>query len=266
MTSPRTLALGLTATLALVTGGCGRGDEPEPTPSPPSPSVSPGFVVLSDVDDRILTDIRYATADNFVGRRVDGYREPLCLLTARAAEALRRVQDTAIAAGRSLKVYDCYRPQRATDDFLHWAGQPDQDLTKAAFYPRVPKAELIDRGYLGAPSSHSRGSTVDVTLVDLSAVEQAPSRPAQPMAACAARRHAGNSVDMGTGFDCFDPLSHIDAQGIAPAARENRRQLRQLMTDAGFVGYDREWWHFRYRDEPWPDAYFDLPVTRSSAG
>nr|WP_309246030.1 M15 family metallopeptidase [Verrucosispora sioxanthis] len=269
VTSPRTLALGLTATLALVTGGCGRGDEPEPTPPPPSPSVSPGFVVLSDVDDRILTDIRYATAANFVGRRVDGYQEPLCLLTARAAEALRRVQDAALAVGRSLKVYDCYRPQRATDDFLHWAAQPDQDATKAEFYPRVPKTELVDRGYLGAPSAHSRGSTVDLTLVDVPPPEQARVEPGRPLVACTAlyaRRLADNSVDMGTGFDCFDPLSHTDSDRVGPTARENRRQLRHLMTDGGFVGYDREWWHFRYRDEPWPDTYFDLPVTRSSAG
>ncbi|MFB9849923.1 M15 family metallopeptidase [Micromonospora andamanensis] len=246
--------------------GCGR-DEPRPPSSPSAPS-GPGFVALSDVDQRILTDIRYATGHNFVGRRIDGYQEPLCLLTARAADALRGVQDAALAAGRSLKVYDCYRPQRATDDFLNWAGQPGQDTMKAAFYPRVAKAELVDRGYLGAPSAHSRGSTVDVTLVDMPAPEQARYVPGQPLVACTAprpQRFADNSVDMGTGFDCFDPLSHTDSDRVGPTARENRRQLRQLMTDGGFVGYDREWWHFRLRDEPWPDTCFDLPVTRSSA-
>ncbi|MEV2237432.1 M15 family metallopeptidase [Micromonospora sp. NPDC049891] len=259
----------MTAALAVVGGGCGRGDEPAPVPPPPSPSVSPGFVVLSDVDQRILTDIRYATAYNFVGRRVDGYQEPLCLLTARAAEALRGVQNAALAAGRSLKVYDCYRPQRATEDFLDWAGQPGQESMKAEFYPRVAKAELVDRGYLGAPSSHSRGSTVDVTLVDVPAAEPARHEPGQPLVACTApraQRFADNSVDMGTGFDCFDPLSHIDSERVDPTARENRRQLRRLMADGGFVSYDQEWWHFRLRDEPWPDTYFDLPVTRSSAG
>jgi zinc D-Ala-D-Ala dipeptidase len=280
VTSPRTLArvgLTVTATLAMVTGGCGQSDEPQPAPPPApppaspsvSPSVSPGLVVLSAIDDRILTDIRYATAYNFVGRRVDGYQEPLCLLTARAAEALRRVQDAALAVGRSLKVYDCYRPQRATDDFLDWAAQPGQDAMKAEFYPRVAKTELVDRGYLGAPSAHSRGSTVDLTLVDLSTSDRARSEPGQPLVPCTAayaQRSADNSVDMGTGFDCFDPLSHTDSDRVGPIARHNRRQLRQLMTDGGFVGYDREWWHFRYRDEPWPDTYFDLPVTRSSAG
>ncbi|NLU78590.1 M15 family metallopeptidase [Micromonospora sp. HNM0581] len=261
----------MVAALLVVTGGCGPGGGPTPAPpsSPvPAPSVSPGFVVLSDVDDRILADIRYASADNFLGRRVDGYQEPLCLLTAPAAAALRRVQDAALAVGRSLKVYDCYRPQRATDDFLHWAGQPGQDAMKTAFYPRVPKAELVARGYLGAPSAHSRGSTVDLTLVDLPATEPDQRRPAEPVVECVvatSQRPADNSVDMGTGFDCFDPLSHTDSEQVGPVAVENRRQLRRLMTDGGFVGYDREWWHFRYRDEPWPDTYFDLPVTRSSA-
>ncbi|GIJ31138.1 D-alanyl-D-alanine dipeptidase [Micromonospora sediminimaris] len=263
------LSLTVTAALAVMAVGCGRDDEPEPAPPPPSPSVSPGFVVLSDVDRRILTDIRYATAYNFIGRRVDGYQEPLCLLTRRAAEALRRVQEAALAVGRSLKVYDCYRPQRATEDFLNWAGQPGQDAMKAEFYPRVAKAELVDRGYLGAPSAHSRGSTVDLTLVDVPPPEQARFEPGQPLLACTApraQRFPDNSVDMGTGFDCFDPLSHTDSDRVGPVAGENRRQLRQLMADGGFVGYDREWWHFRYRDEPWPDTYFDLPVTRSSAG
>ncbi|BCJ62486.1 M15 family metallopeptidase [Micromonospora endophytica] len=256
----------MVAGVALAVAGCGR-DEPRPPPSPSAPS-GPDFVVLSDVDQRILTDIRYATAYNFIGRPVDGYQEPLCLLTTRAAEALRGVQDAALAVGRSLKVYDCYRPQRATDDFLHWAGQPGQDAMRVAFHPRVAKAELVDRGYLGAPSAHSRGSTVDVTLVDVPAPEQPRYVPGQPLAACTApqaQRFADNSVDMGTGFDCFDPSSHIDSDQIDPTARENRRQLRQLMTAGGFVGYDQEWWHFRYGDEPWPDTYFDLPVTRSSA-
>ncbi|GIJ20768.1 D-alanyl-D-alanine dipeptidase [Micromonospora lutea] len=221
------------------------------------------------MDHRILTDIRYASAYNFLGRPVDGYQQPLCLLTARAAAALRGVQDAALAVGRSLKVYDCYRPQRATDDFLNWVGQPGRDAMKTAFYPRVPKTELVDRGYLGAPSAHSRGSTVDLTLVDVPAPDQARHVPGQPLVACTAahrQRVTDNSVDMGTGFDCFDPLSHIDSDRVSVTARENRRQLRQLMTDGGFVGYDREWWHFRYRDEPWPDTYFDLPVARSSTG
>ncbi|MBX7267130.1 M15 family metallopeptidase [Micromonospora sp. Llam7] len=261
----QTLGVGLLVTL--VVAGCGRAPPQPPQPSPAPPR--PGFVTLSDLDRRILTDIRYATAHNFVGRPVDGYPEPLCLLTSRAAAALRGVQDAALAAGRSLKVYDCYRPQRATDDFLRWARQPGQDAMKAEFYPRVAKSELFDLGYLGSPSAHSRGSTVDLTLVDLPAPEQPRHSPGRPLVACTAergQRFADNSVDMGTGFDCFDPLARTDSALVDATARANRRLLRRLMTDGGFVGYDREWWHFRYRDEPWPDTYFDLPVARSSTG
>ncbi len=252
--------------VAVVMGGCTRGT-PEPLPS--SAPARPGFVVLSDVDPRIRTDIRYATAHNFVGRPVDGYQEALCLLTAPAAEALRRVQDAALAAGRSLKVYDCYRPQRAVDDFVNWSRQPDEQATKAEFYPLVAKSELFRLGYVGAPSAHSRGSTVDLTLVDVPTPAQPGYVPGQPLVSCTAprdKRFPDNSVDMGTGFDCFDPLAHTDSSRVGGTARENRRLLRQLMTDGGFVGYDREWWHFRYRDEPWPDTYFDLPVARTSAG
>ncbi|WP_442934144.1 M15 family metallopeptidase [Micromonospora sp. CPCC 205561] len=271
--------------IAALAPGCTRsGPSPPPAPSSPasaaSPSVpaspsapaatprGPGLVVLTDVDPRIRTDIRYAGAHNFVGRPVAGYSEPLCLLTRRAAEALRRVQDAALARGRSLKVYDCYRPQRAADDFVAWAGQPAEQRMKAEFYPRVAKSELFDEGYVGAPTAHSRGSTLDLTLVDVPTPGQPPYVPGQPLVPCTAargQRFADNGVDMGTGFDCFDPLAHTDSPRVTGAARENRRLLRQLMSDGGFVNYDREWWHYRYRDEPWPDTYFDLPVARSSA-
>ncbi|AEB45091.1 D-Ala-D-Ala dipeptidase [Micromonospora maris AB-18-032] len=259
--------VGLTVGLVTV-AGCGR-PQPNPPPSTAPPPSLPDFVVLSDVDPRILTDIRYAGPHNFVGRPVTGYPEPLCLLTTQAAEALRRVQDAALATGHTLKVYDCYRPQSAADEFVAWARRPDEEQMKAEFYPRVAKSDLFDQGYLGAPTAHSRGSTVDLTLVDLPARQQAGYLPGQPLVACTAaqpQRFGDNSVDMGTGFDCFDPLAHTDSARVSPTARENRRLLHRLMTDGGFVGYDREWWHFRYRDEPWPDTYFDRPVARSSVG
>ncbi|MCM0676327.1 M15 family metallopeptidase [Micromonospora phytophila] len=241
---------------------------PTPVPSATVTATPPGFVVLSDVDPRIVHDIRYATAHNFVGRPIAGYPEPLCLLTRRAAEALRRVQNAALARGRSLKVYDCYRPRQAVDEFVAWAKQPDDQLTKAEFYPQVAKSALFADGYVGAPTSHSRGSTVDLTLVDVPTPEQPPYAEGQPLVSCTApraQRFPDNSVDMGTGFDCFDPLAHTDSPRVTGAARDNRRMLRQLMTAGGFVNYDHEWWHYRYRNEPWPDTYFDLPVARSSA-
>ncbi|MEV4660007.1 M15 family metallopeptidase [Micromonospora sp. NPDC049301] len=272
--------VGGAAVLAFVAllGGCSR-PEPRPTPTVSAPASSspassaavglPGFVVLTDVDPRIHTDIRYATAHNFVGRPVTGYPEPLCLLTRQAAEALRRVQDAALAGGHSLKVYDCYRPQPAADDFVAWAKRPTEQQTKAEFYPDVAKSRLFADGYIGAPTSHSRGSTIDLTLVDEPAASQPPYVPGRPLVACTAprgQRFADNSIDMGTGFDCFDTRAHTADPRITGAARDNRRLLQRLMTDAGFVNYDREWWHYRLRDEPYPDTYFAAPVARSSVG
>ncbi|MEW1589113.1 M15 family metallopeptidase [Micromonospora vinacea] len=276
--------LAVVLALATLLGGCSR---PEPRPAPatpqptstsptptPTPSISvpaplPGFVVLTDFDPRIHADIRYATAHNFVGRPITGYREPLCLLTRQAAEALRRVQDAALAGGHSLKVYDCYRPQPAVDDFVAWSKRPGEQQTKAEFYPDLAKNRLFSDGYIGAPTAHSRGSTLDLTLVDEPAAGQPPYRVGQPLVACTAprgQRFADNSIDMGTGFDCFDPRAHTADPRVTGTARDNRRLLRRLMTDAGFVNYDREWWHYSLRDEPYPDTFFGAPVARSSVG
>ncbi|MEU7974887.1 M15 family metallopeptidase [Micromonospora sp. NPDC049089] len=265
---------------AVLLGGCSR-SEPRPVPAAPQPtSVSPtpspspaerlpGFVVLTDLDPRIQADIRYATPHNFVGRPITGYREPLCLLTRQAAEALRRVQDAALTGGHSLKVYDCYRPQPAVDDFVAWSKRPDEQQTKAEFYPDLAKNRLFADGYIGAPTAHSRGSTLDLTLVDEPAASQPPYRVGQPLVACTAprgQRFADNSIDMGTGFDCFDPRAHTADPRITGTARDNRRLLQRLMTDAGFVNYDREWWHYSLSDEPYPDTFFAAPVARSSVG
>ncbi|MEU6205238.1 M15 family metallopeptidase [Micromonospora musae] len=276
----------LTAALLLVAmllAGCSR-PEPRPAPTPPVPQPSPsgppspsstgrprlpGFVVLGDADPRIRTDIRYATAHNFVGRPIAGYQEPLCLLTRQAAEALRRVQDAAVAGGHSLKVYDCYRPVPAVNDFVAWSKRPGEQQTKAEFYPHVEKSQLFAQGYVGAPTAHSRGSTMDLTLVPATAADEPPFVPGRPLVSCTApraQRFPDASIDMGTGFDCFDPSARTAAPGVSGQARENRRLLERLMTDAGFVNYPGEWWHYRYEDEPYPDTFFDAPVARSSVG
>ncbi len=224
-------------------------------------------MALSDVDASINIDIRYATAHNFVGRPIAGYPEPLCLLTRPAAEALHRVQAAALAGGRSLKVYDCYRPQRAVDDFVAWAKRPGEQQMKAEFYPDVAKTKLFAEGYIGAPTAHSRGSTLDLTLVPVPPPAQPGYVPGQPLVACttpAGRRFPDNSVDMGTGFDCFDPLAHTADPQVTGAARANRELLRRLMTAQGFENYPREWWHYRFTAEPYPKTYFDFPVARSS--
>ncbi|MEU8261750.1 M15 family metallopeptidase [Micromonospora sp. NPDC048999] len=250
---------------------------PSATPSPsaqPSPSVTPtgprapaDFVNITDVDPSIRTDIRYATAHNFVGRPITGYPEPLCLLTRKAADALHRVQTAALAQGRSLKVYDCYRPQRAVNEFVTWAKLPGEQQMKGEFYPDVPKDRLFADGYIGAPTAHSRGSTFDLTLVPVPSPEQPAYVPGQPLVACTApvgRRFPDNSIDMGTGFDCFNPRAHTADPAVTGAARTNRDLLTKLMAAQGFENYPEEWWHYRYTAEPYPDTYFDFPVARSS--
>jgi zinc D-Ala-D-Ala dipeptidase len=226
-------------------------------------ALAPGFVPLDDIDATILQDMRYATKYNFVGRRIAGYREPVCILHRRAARALSRAQDELREQGYTLKVYDCYRPQRAVDHFVRWSQNGSQRM-KREFYPRVDKARVFDLGYIARRSGHSRGSTVDLTLVKLPAKEQPRwSRKEFGLVPCTAprrRRFPDNSVNMGTSYDCFDTRSHT----FSGRARENRLRLRRTMDRAGFAPYDNEWWHFTLRDERYPDRYFDFPVARRS--
>lgn len=171
------------------------------------PKAPQDFVALRTVDPTILQEMRYFTPHNFVGERVDGYRRPLCILTRSAAEALHRAQTRLLRQGYTLKVYDCYRPQRAVNHFVRWAQDLDDQATKPEFYPNVDKTRLFDDGYIAEKSGHSRGSTMDLTLVKLPARPTRPYVPGEPLVPCYApesQRFPDNSVDMGTGFDCFD--------------------------------------------------------------
>jgi D-alanyl-D-alanine dipeptidase len=197
------------------------------------------LVRLVDVDASILQDVRYAGKENFLGRPVRGYEAARILLTPRAARALSRAQGMAAQRGLSLLVFDGYRPQRAVDDFVAWAADPDDVARKPQYYPDVPKSALFDRGYIAARSGHSRGSTVDLTLV-----------------------RDGVPLDIGTPFDFFDARSHTEHPGTPPELLRNRRLLREIMAAAGFTNYVNEWWHYSLEDEPWPDTYFDVPITR----
>ncbi|WP_443065761.1 M15 family metallopeptidase [Streptomyces sp. NBC_00503] len=226
----RTALVVVTAVVAVVAGGTGGRGSPPP---------APGFAVLAEVDPTIGQDMRYATARNFTGAVVDGYEEPVCLLARPAARALRRAQREVLRRGYSLLVYDCYRPQRAVDRFVHWAGDPADQGTKAEYYPRVDKDRLIPEGYIAEKSGHSRGSTVDLTLTGPS----------------------GEPVDMGTPFDHFDPLAHTDNPLVTGPARENRDLLGRALAAQGFVNLPEEWWHFTYKPEVFPDTYFDFPVS-----
>lgn len=238
-----------------------------PATAQPEPKAPKEFVALSDVDPTILHDIRYVTPHNFTGERVDGYRKPMCILTEDAARALKKAQRAFRRDGYSLKVYDCYRPQRAVDQFVTWAEDLDDQRMKDEFYPRVDKSRLFEDGYIAARSGHSRGSVVDLTLVELPAGNTRPYEPGEPLVDCAApqdERFPDNSIDMATGYDCFDTLSHTLDDRVEGEQRANRLQLKDGLEAAGFVNYAYEWWHFGLADEPFPDTYFDFPVHRRS--
>lgn len=201
---------------------------------------SSDFVVLSDMVPGIVQEIRYFSTYNFVGDRIDGYEEPVALLTKEAARALKGVANEANAMGYRLKVFDAYRPARAVRHFVFW-GIEDLDLRmKPYFYPKLEKQVLFQEGYIAKESSHSRGSTIDLTLLDMA---------------------TGKEVDMGSPFDLFDPLSHPDCRDVTDEQYDNRMLLQNLMVRAGFEPIDCEWWHFTLKDEPFPETYFDFPVS-----
>lgn len=220
------------------------------------------LVSLAGVDSTIIIEARYHGPHNFMGRPVEGYEAPKCLLTRPAARALAAVQAELRAFGLSLKTYDCYRPQRAVDHFVRWAADPADTVARQEFYPTVPKDRLFSEGYIAQRSGHSRGSTVDLTIVPLPPATQPHWKPeAQvPCTAPAGTRFADNSLDMGTGYDCFDELSHTENGATGAEARRNRLLLRSVMEKHGFRNYPQEWWHFTLVGEPFPDTWFDIVV------
>ncbi len=199
-----------------------------------------GFVVLSDYVPDIIEEIRYHSTYNFIGDKIDGYEEPCALLTAEAARALKSVSNEVMVQGFRLKVFDAYRPACAVKQFVLW-GIEDQDIRmKQYFYPELEKQELFEKGYIAKQSSHSRGSTVDLTLFDMK---------------------TGKELDMGSPFDLFSEASHPDYRGITEEQYNNRMILRRIMLRNGFKPIDCEWWHFTLEDEPYPDTYFKFPVS-----
>lgn len=233
----------------------------------PPPTAPPDFVSLTDVDPTILQEIRYFTPHNFTGDPVDGYLAPMCILTRSTAEALRRAQQEFLEQGFTLKVYDCYRPQRAVNDFVAWAKDLADDRMKAEFYPRVDKTQLFADGYIADQSGHTRGSTMDLTVVPLPAQETPPYVPGQPLIDCTAPqplRFPDNTIDMGTGYDCFDTLAHTLDPRIQGDQLKNRLFLKDGLEKQGLVNYENEWWHYTFKPEAYPDTYFDFPVDPSS--
>lgn len=201
---------------------------------------SSDFILLADYIPSIIQELRYYSSYNFIGERIDGYEAPVALLTREAARALKLVSSEMIVKGYRLKIFDAYRPTTAVRHFILW-GIEDTDIRmKPYFYPDLEKQELFAKGYIAKQSSHSRGSTVDLTLLDMA---------------------TGKEVDMGSPFDFFGEISHPDYKGITDEQFENRMFLQDAMKRAGFLPMDCEWWHFTLADEPYPDTYFQFPVT-----
>ena len=249
----------LVAILAIICGAgvltcCGHKEDPVVLPTEDSSA----FVTITDVVPDVIMEIRYYGTYNFVGARIDGYEEPTALLTKKAAEVLKAVSDAVMAQGFRLKIYDAYRPQKGVDHFVRWAADLSDTKMKTYFYPDLDKSVLFEQEYIMEKSGHTRGSTVDLTLFDMTTEKE---------------------VDMGGTFDWFGPESHPDFCGnpetgeytgdnsASPVGRsitqqqfKNRMILRKAMLDHGFKPLDSEWWHFTLRDEPFPDTYFTFPV------
>ena len=221
------------------------------------------FVYLRDIDPTILQDMRYAEPGNFTRARVPGYDAPECVLVRPAAEALAAVQANLHAKGLTLKVYDCYRPARAVTAFVDWAKEPDDPAAKTMYYPNLPKAALFP-DYIATRSGHSRGATVDLTLVPITSESQDPAevKGAAPLACTAPQqgRAPDGSLAMGTSFDCFDAKANTAAPGLSQEEQDNRATLVDAMQARGFKNYPLEWWHFTLEPEPYPDTIFDFPI------
>lgn len=197
------------------------------------------FVYIDQVIPDIILDMRYAGNNNFIGKPITGYLEPKAILTKPAAKALQKVQLELEDMGYCLKIYDAYRPQRAVDQFVEWARNPGDTLMKNQFYPEEKKKDLFNRGFLASRSGHSRGSTLDLTLVEVV---------------------TGKEVDMGGAYDFFGEVSRHNYPHVTSTQKKNRELLKNIMSKYGFRPYPKEWWHYTYREEPFPETYFDFPV------
>ena len=199
-----------------------------------------GFVLLTDLVPSVIQEIRYYSTYNFIGDRIDGYEEPCAIITKEAARALEEVSAELYVKGYRLKIFDAYRPASAVRRFVLW-GIEDTDIRmKPYFYPALEKQELFKKGYISGRSSHSRGSAVDLTLLDMT---------------------TGRELDMGSPFDLFSEISHPDCRSISEEQFFNRMLLREAMLRNGFEPIDCEWWHFSLKNEPYPNTYFEFPVS-----
>ena len=198
-----------------------------------------GFVYLDEWIEDCIIDAKYFGTDNFLGRPVAGYEQPLVVASHEVAQGCIKAADILRKQGYVLKVFDAYRPQRAVDDFCRWAEDKIDQRRKSVHYPNIEKLKMFEDGYVAEKSSHTRGRAVDLTIVDMSTHQE---------------------VDMGTIFDFMDPASWPDSPKVTETQRRNRYILRDAMLESGFSAYEFEWWHFNIEPEPYPDTYFDFPI------
>ena len=204
-----------------------------------SQTLPKGFSYVSEIDATIKKELRYATWNNFIGKPKDGYLKDILIISTPAAKALKKIQTKLMLSGLSLKIFDAYRPQQAVDHFVRWAKVMNDTLMKQLYYPNVQKSELFTLGFIASKSGHTRGSTVDLCIVDVK---------------------TNKELDMGSSYDFFGEASHPFFKNITPNQKKNRMLLRNIMIKNGFIPYDNEWWHFTLKDEPYPTTYFNFLI------
>jgi len=197
------------------------------------------FVYLAEIDASIKSELRYISSNNFIGKPIDGYINNIIIVSKPTARSLKKIQEKLMQFNLSLKVFDAYRPQQAVDHFVRWAKVLNDTLMKQLYYPAVPKNKLFELGYIASKSGHTRGSTVDLTIIDLATEKE---------------------LDMGSPYDYFGTVSHPMQKNLTKVQRANRLLLRNLMLSNGFKPYENEWWHFTLTNEPFPKTYFNFPI------
>lgn len=219
-----------------------------------SPEVrSKGFVYLHEIDPTIQVSLRYYSNENFVGKTVDGYKKDVCVMTKQAAKALKAIQEIVKKDGYSLVVYDAYRPQKAVDNFMRWSKDIKDQVKKDEYYPRVDKARVFELGYVAEKSGHSRGSTVDLTLIKLGQkVHELKVTERKLLDGFTIKYLDDGTIDMGSSFDLFDLASHHENNLIANEFKKRRDYLKEKMTQNGFKTIEEEWWHYTLKNEPFP--------------
>lgn len=221
------------------------------------------FVILSEYDPTLIIDARYHGPNNFLGRPVNGYDSPHLVMTKKAAAALKKAHDAVKAQGYRMVIYDSYRPQRAVNDFKAWSEDLSDQITKDLYYPTLEKDQIISSGYIATKSAHSRGSTVDLTLIKATETYGIKGIETKTLTTGETISFLNDgTIDMGGSLDQFHDISHHNTTLATPKQLENREILRQAMLQAGFDDYRKEWWHYSYLDDPYPDTYFDFVVPK----